>query len=195
MPCPQLLVVFSSQDILPTSSHPTGWYLPEFAHPSYKLAEHVDVTVASPKGCSSPVDPYSVESTKGDESSQRFYSEKKSLFEETPPLASFLGRSGDDHAIFYVGGQGPMFDLATDTASHALVRECNENDKIVSAVCHGPAALADVKLSDGSCLVFCRTRKRRCCNSRRCLPCSRRGVTGPRLVNSSNLAASLGCFS
>ncbi|PPJ50542.1 hypothetical protein CBER1_05518 [Cercospora berteroae] len=117
------------------------------------MAEHVDITVVSPKGGSAPVDPYSVESTKDDESSQRFYSEKKSLFEETLPLASFLGKSGEFHAIFYVGGHGPMFDLATDTASHALIREFYENNKIVSAVCHGAAALASVKLSDGSYLI------------------------------------------
>lgn len=106
MPRPRLLVVLSSQDILPATGHPTGWYLPEFAHPYYKLAEHVDITVASPKGGSAPVDPYSIESTKDDELSQRFYSEKKSLFEETLPLASFLGKSGHYHAIFYVGGHG-----------------------------------------------------------------------------------------
>lgn len=46
-----------------------------------------------------------------------------------------------------------MFDLATDEASHKLIREFYENKKIVSAVCHGPAALANVKLSDGSFLV------------------------------------------
>lgn len=46
-----------------------------------------------------------------------------------------------------------MFDLATDKTSHTLVREFYENGKIVSAVCHGPAALANVKLSDGTYLV------------------------------------------
>lgn len=46
-----------------------------------------------------------------------------------------------------------MFNLATDNDSHALIREFYENGKIVSAVCHGPAALANVKLSNGSYLV------------------------------------------
>jgi putative intracellular protease/amidase len=46
-----------------------------------------------------------------------------------------------------------MFDLANNAASHALVREFYENGKVVSAVCHGPAALVNVKLSDGSYLV------------------------------------------
>ena len=46
-----------------------------------------------------------------------------------------------------------MFDLATDSTSHTLIREFYESNKIVSAVCHGPAALVNVKLSDGSYLV------------------------------------------
>ena len=46
-----------------------------------------------------------------------------------------------------------MFDLATDSTSHRLIREFHEASKIVSAVCHGPAALVNVKLSDGSNLI------------------------------------------
>lgn len=46
-----------------------------------------------------------------------------------------------------------MFDLATDSTSHQVIREFWEAGKVVSAVCHGPAALANVKLSDGSYLV------------------------------------------
>ena len=109
MPKPRLLVVLSSQDILPATGNPTGWYLPEFAHPYYKLADHVDITVASPKGGAAPVDPYSVESTKDDELSQRFYSEQKYLFEKTLPISSFIGKSGEFDAIFYVGGHGRKY--------------------------------------------------------------------------------------
>lgn len=46
-----------------------------------------------------------------------------------------------------------MFDLAFNDTSHALVREFYESGKIVSAVCHGPAALVNVKLSNGEYLV------------------------------------------
>lgn len=46
-----------------------------------------------------------------------------------------------------------MFDLATDSTSHQIIREFYESGKVVSAVCHGPAALVNVKLSDGSYLV------------------------------------------
>ena len=106
MKSPRLLVVLSSQDILPATGNPTGWYLPEFAHPYYKLVDRVDITVASPKGGAAPVDPYSIESTKDDELSQRFYTEMKGLFEKTLPISSFIGKSGEFDAIFYVGGHG-----------------------------------------------------------------------------------------
>jgi putative intracellular protease/amidase len=46
-----------------------------------------------------------------------------------------------------------MFDLATDFVSQSLIREFYESRKVVSAVCHGPAALVNVKLSDGTYLV------------------------------------------
>ena len=46
-----------------------------------------------------------------------------------------------------------MYDLATDKTSIELIREFWEAEKVVAAVCHGPAALVNVKLSDGKYLV------------------------------------------
>ena len=46
-----------------------------------------------------------------------------------------------------------MFDLATDETSHQIIREFWESGRIVSAVCHGPAAIAKATLSDGSYLI------------------------------------------
>ncbi|KAH6972794.1 class I glutamine amidotransferase-like protein [Ilyonectria sp. MPI-CAGE-AT-0026] len=151
---PKLLVVLTSQDVLPTRDNmKTGWYLPELVHPYNDLVSHVDIVMASPKGGEAPIDPYSVEDSKGDEACQAFLREKEHLWKQTMKLESFLGRSSDYAGIFFIGGHGPMFDLAVDTTSHALVREFYESGKIVSAVCHGPAALVNVKLSDGTYMV------------------------------------------
>jgi putative intracellular protease/amidase len=46
-----------------------------------------------------------------------------------------------------------MFDLADDSIFHSLIKRFYESGKIVSAVCHGPAALVNVKLSDGSYMI------------------------------------------
>ncbi|RSL88057.1 hypothetical protein CEP51_001922 [Fusarium floridanum] len=150
----KLLVVLTSQDVLPTrASMKTGWYLPELVHPYNDLAPHVNIVGASPKGGEAPVDPYSIEDAKGDEACQAFLKGKEHVWKNTQKLESFLGKSDEYIGIFFVGGHGPMFDLAVDSTSHALIREFYESDKLVSAVCHGPAALANVKLSNGTYMV------------------------------------------
>jgi len=145
--------VLSSHNKLGDTGKPTGWYLPEFAHPYYKLEGKTDMTIASPKGGEAPLDPSSVEAFKEDAESTKFLKEKEALWKNTEKLSSFAGKADQFDAIFYVGGHGPMYDLATDAQSHEIIKEFYEKGKIVSAVCHGPAALANVKLSDGSYLV------------------------------------------
>ena len=136
------------------SPHPPKRYLPEFAHP-YNVLEKagVDITIASPKGGEAPLDPSSVEASKSDESSQTFLKTQESLWKNTHKLSDFVGKASEYDALFYVGGHGPMFDLATDSTSHKIINEFWTAGKVVSAVCHGPAALVNVKLSDGSYLI------------------------------------------
>ncbi|RAL61832.1 hypothetical protein DID88_002895 [Monilinia fructigena] len=122
---PKVLFVLTSHDQMGSSGKPTGWYLPEFAHPYDILAPHTQITIASVRGGASPLDPASVEASKDDVS-----------------LRSF-------DAIFYVGGHGPMFDLARNEISHKIISEFHSLDRIVAAVCHGPAALAYAKLPSG----------------------------------------------
>ncbi|KAI4128093.1 MAG: hypothetical protein LQ347_004312 [Umbilicaria vellea] len=150
---PKVLFVLTSHNKMGSTGHPTGWYLPEFAHPYDVLAPHTQITVSSPAGGEAPLDPSSVEATKDDKASVDFLNNQQSLWKNTEKLSSFVGRAKEFDAIFYVGGHGPMFDLATDETSHQIIREFYEADKIVSAVCHGPAALVNAKLSDGSYLI------------------------------------------
>jgi putative intracellular protease/amidase len=46
-----------------------------------------------------------------------------------------------------------MWDLAVDPVSHELINEFYAENKIISAVCHGPAALAYAKLPNGEYLI------------------------------------------
>lgn len=126
---------------------------PEFAHPYEVLSPHVDITIASPAGGKAPLDPNSVEASKDDVKSQSFLKNQESLWTNTSKLSSILGHAKEYEAIFFVGGHGPMFDLATDATSHKLINEFYDAGKVVSAVCHGPAALAKVKLSNGKFLL------------------------------------------
>lgn len=152
---PKVLIVLSSCSSFDEAgtNHPTGWFLPEFAHPYNQLHPHASIVVASPNGGAAPLDPFSVEMFKSDAESAEFLATKSDIWKNTAKLSDFTGKANEFAAIFFVGGHGPMFDLAHDATSHALVREFWESGKVVSAVCHGPIALASVKLSDGSFLV------------------------------------------
>lgn len=66
-------------------------------------------------------------------------------------------KAADYAAIYVVGGKGAMFDLPRDTALHVLLARAYEGGAVVAAVCHGPAAFADVRLADGTSLVEGRT--------------------------------------
>ncbi|TQW02933.1 ThiJ/PfpI family protein [Cordyceps javanica] len=147
---PKILVVLTSADKIVKLDKPTGWYLPELAHPYDVLAPKAEIVLASPKGGVAPLDASSVEAFKNDESSKTFLDKK--LWEKTTPLKEFVGRSGEFAALFYPGGHGPMYDLVDDKDSIALIEEFYKAGKPVSAVCHGPIVFANVKI-DGKPLV------------------------------------------
>ncbi|RDL41147.1 uncharacterized protein BP5553_01126 [Venustampulla echinocandica] len=150
---PKVLVVLTSHDKLGNTGKPTGWYLPEFSHPYEVLAPHVKITVASPAGGEAPLDPASVEAFKNDPISTKFLKEKEELWKKTEKLESFLGKAGQFDAIFFVGGHGPMFDLAQDPTASKLINEFYAHNRIIAAVCHGPVALSHVKLPSGGYLI------------------------------------------
>ncbi|KAI1505180.1 DJ-1/PfpI family protein [Biscogniauxia marginata] len=151
---PKVLVVLTSHDRIDAADQPTGWFLSEFSHPHDVLvSKGVEIVTASPKGGVAPLDPGSVEFSKEDAGAQAFRTSKSALWEQTQPLSAVLGRSGEFAALFYPGGHGPMFDLATNAESIALINEFVAAGKPVAAVCHGPAAFANVILPSGKHLL------------------------------------------
>jgi putative intracellular protease/amidase len=102
------------------------------------------MVLASPNGGAAPLDPSSVDAAAKDSVSTSFLNEQKQLWQTTQPVEHFLGRADEFAAIFFPGGHGPMFDLATHGPTQALIREFASRDKIIAAVCHGPAALVNV---------------------------------------------------
>ncbi|KAI0007183.1 DJ-1/PfpI family protein [Xylariaceae sp. FL0662B] len=147
---PKVLVVLTSYGTIESSGKPTGWYLPEFAHPYDVLDKKgVEIVVASPKGGVAPLDPGSVELFKNDATAAAFAQTKSAVWENTATIASVRGRSAEFAALFYPGGHGPMFDLATDADSIALIGEFVAAGKPVAAVCHGPVVLTNVVLPAG----------------------------------------------
>lgn len=147
MPQSRILFVYTSADKT-LRGHQTGWYLPEAAHPYHVLAPHFQIDFASPAGPNPPIDQGSIEMFK-DEQSVKFLEDPvvKALLANAKPLKDV---NVDEYAaIFYVGGHGPVLDLATDPSNIELANKFYRSGKIVSAVCHGPAALVGVTGADG----------------------------------------------
>ncbi|KAJ5210748.1 ThiJ/PfpI [Penicillium cf. griseofulvum] len=150
---PKVLVVLTSHDKINATGNPTGWYLPEFAHPHEVLHKKVSLTIASPKGGEAPLDPASVKMSESDPVAQKFLKEQKALWSNTHKLADILPHAGDFDAIFYVGGHGPMFDLTTDPISLALIQTFAAANKPVAAVCHAPCVLLNATAPSGVPLI------------------------------------------
>jgi putative intracellular protease/amidase len=141
----KILMVLTSHDRLGNMGKPTGFWLEEFAAPYYEFKDAgAEVTLASPKGGQPPIDPKSNEPGNQTEAMERFKKDPAAQQElaNTRRLADV--KQGDYDAVFYPGGHGPMWDLANDRNSIALIEGFYNAGKPVAAVCHGPAVLREV---------------------------------------------------
>ena len=149
-----ILMVLTSHDQLGNTGKKTGFWLEEFAAPYYVLKDAgATVTLASPRGGQPPLDPKSDEADAQTDATRRFKQDKAAQAElaSTRKLAEVS--AADFDAVFYPGGHGPLWDLANDKASVALIEAMQAVGKPVAAVCHAPAVLRDVKGPDGKPLV------------------------------------------
>ena len=150
----KILFVLTSHDKLGDTGKKTGFWVEEFANPYYSLLDKgANITIATPKGGAAPIDPSSDSPDAATEDTDRFNSdtEAKAHIANTKVLADI--NPDDFDAVFYPGGHGPLWDLANDETSIALIEKFNSQDKPIAFVCHAPAALKDAKNSDGSALV------------------------------------------
>jgi putative intracellular protease/amidase len=151
---PKILIVLTSHDRLGDTGRKTGFWLEEFAAPYYVLRDAgVELTLASPKGGQPPIDPKSDQPGSETPAMKRFRSdpEAQRALANTVKLSTV---SPDDYdAVFYPGGHGPLWDLAEDPSSIALIERLYREGKPVGVVCHGPAVLRHAKAPDGTPLV------------------------------------------
>ncbi|KAF9132268.1 hypothetical protein BGX30_012724 [Mortierella sp. GBA39] len=152
----KILFVLTSHDQLGNSGEQTGWYAEEVAEPATVLTRHgYEIVFASPKGGKAPLDKGSVEAAKDHPNTVEFLANKdyQHKVDNTHKVSEFIGRESEFEAIVYPGGHGPMFDLEHDEAALKITAAAYEAGKVVAAVCHGPIALTDVVLKDGTHLV------------------------------------------
>ena len=150
----KVLMVLTSHSELGNTGDKTGFWIEEFASPYYVLVDAgAEITIASPKGGQPPVDPKSELKDAQTPSTERFYKD----FEVIDKVAHSLKLSGikeaDYNAVFYPGGHGPLWDLATDKNSIQLIEAFYNHQKPIAFVCHAPAALVNVKAKNGEPVV------------------------------------------
>ena len=148
----KILCVVTSNNVKGATGIPTGFWLSELTHPLEKfVAAGVDYALASIKGGKPPIDKDSFDFN--DATNKKFWDDENFQAKLNDTLKLDDVNSADFDAIFFAGGHGVMWDFADSAAIDKVTREIYEHGGIVAAVCHGPAALVNVKLSDGKFLV------------------------------------------
>jgi putative intracellular protease/amidase len=153
-----ILMVLTSHDQLGDTGKKTGFWLEEFAAPYYLFKDAgAAITLASPKGGQPPLDPSSDTADAQTEATKRFKADgaAQNVLANTDTLST-VSADGFD-AIFFPGGHGPLWDLAEDSDSEALIEAFAVSDRPIGAVCHAPAVFKHPKGSDGKSLVSGKT--------------------------------------
>ena len=150
----KLLIVLTSHDQLGNTGEKTGFWLEELAAPYYAFKDAgVEMTLVSPLGGQPPLDPKSDDPSAQTEATLSFKADPAalSILANTSKLADVV--AADFDAVFYPGGHGPLWDLAEDTHSIALIETMLNSGKPVAAVCHAPGILRHPKSADGKSVV------------------------------------------
>lgn len=141
----KILMVLTSHDELGNTGRKTGFWLEEFAAPYFVFRDaDIELTLTSPKGGQPPVDPKSDLPENQTPAMVRFKQDEiaQQALAHTVPLADM--KAEDFDTIFYVGGHGPMWDLAESPVSIALIESFYNAGKPVALVCHSPGVLRHV---------------------------------------------------
>jgi putative intracellular protease/amidase len=141
----KIVMVLTSHDQLGNTGRKTGFWLEEFAAPYFVFRDAgVELTLASPKGGQPPIDPKSDLPENQTPAMTRFKQDQaaQKALAQTVKLADV--KANDFETVFYVGGHGPMWDLAESPVSVALLESFYNSGKPIALVCHSPGVLRHV---------------------------------------------------
>ena len=149
-----ILIVLTSHDTLGNTGRKTGFWLEELAAPYYALKEAgANIVLASPAGGQPPLDPKSDDASAQTDDTRRFKADAAANAQLAATVRLDTVSQADFDAVFYPGGHGPLWDLAEDRNSIALIESFIAANKPVALVCHAPGVLRHVKNADGTPLV------------------------------------------
>ena len=150
----KILMVLTSHDRLGDTGKKTGFWLEEFAAPYYAFKyAGAEIVVASPAGGQPPLDPKSNEPDFQTDSTHRFDADTEAQAQLASTVRLDSLQAAEFDAVFYPGGHGPLWDLAQDPDSIALIESFAAANKPIAFVCHAPGVLRAVKRADGKPFV------------------------------------------
>jgi putative intracellular protease/amidase len=147
----KILIPVTNHGTLGTTDQANGTYSPELTHALHVLLEAgFDYDIASIKGGEAPLYGTDIE---GDSVNKDLLNNQtlQSKIKNTIPVSNI--NIEDYDAVFYPGGFGLLSDLASNQDFAALSAKHYESGGIIAAVCHGPAALLPITLSNGESLL------------------------------------------
>src|SRR4029077_3393033 len=104
----------------------------------------VELTLASPKGGQPPLDPKSDLPENQTPPMARFKKDKTAQEARANTVKLSRLEAEDFHPVFYPGWHGPMWDLAEDPVSIALLESFYNSGTPIALVCHSPGVLRPV---------------------------------------------------
>ena len=146
----KILFVVTSHDKLGNTGKSTGYYLSEVTHPWDVLhAAGYEIDFVSPKGGKAPVDDFDM----SDPVNKKFWDNEYYRNKVHNTMKPSQVNPKEYKAVHYAGGHGTMWDFADNKQLASIASKIYENNGVVSAVCHGPAGLVNVRLSNGKYLI------------------------------------------
>jgi putative intracellular protease/amidase len=150
----KILMVLTSHDQLGNTGRKTGFWLEELAAPYYTFKDaNAQIVLASPAGGQPPLDPKSNEPANQTDMTRRFELDSQATAQLAATVRLDSVSQADFDTVFYPGGHGPLWDLAEDKNSIALIESFIGAGKPVALVCHAPGVLRHVRTPDGAPLV------------------------------------------
>ena len=150
----EILVVVTNAGEYQAVGYRTGLWLGELTHFHDHVVENgFHTTFASPRGGYVPLDPESLaHEVLAEHGTAERYRDRAFMDRllDTMPITDV--EVDDFDAIYFTGGHGVMFDFRGAQLG-AVTARFWESGRVVSAVCHGPAGILNVPLSDGTPLI------------------------------------------
>jgi len=147
----KILAIVTSTNKMGTTDKNTGYELTELSRAYYVFqANGFEVDIASPLGGEPPV---VIDDEDMGEYDYAFLNDSIAQYKATHTIPVKDIDPEMYEAVFFAGGKGAMFDFPENKSIQSIVKYLYQADKVVGAVCHGPAALVNVTLDSGRPLL------------------------------------------